>query len=50
VATAWTLLALVGLLALLIALLFVRSRRWNVAMLAALPMILVTGSVYLDMV
>ena len=49
-AAAWALLALVFLIGLLIALLFVRSRRWNVAMLAALPMILVTASVYLDMV
>jgi hypothetical protein len=49
-AAAWALLALVCLIGLLIALLFVRSRRWNVAMLAALPMILVTASVYLDMV
>ncbi|MES2173139.1 MAG: hypothetical protein V4523_04250 [Pseudomonadota bacterium] len=48
--TAWALLALVGLIGLLVALLFVRSRRWNVAMLIALPMILVTASVYLDMV
>ncbi len=48
--TMWALLALVGLIGLLIALLFVRSRRWNVAMLIALPMILVTASVYLDMV
>lgn len=48
--TAWALLALVGLVGLLVALLFVRSRRWNVAMLIALPMILVTASVYLDMV
>ena len=46
----WALLALVGLVGLLVALLFVRSRRWNVAMLIALPMILVTASVYLDMV
>jgi len=49
-AAGWALLALVCLIGLLIALLFVRSRRWNVAMLAALPMILVTASVYLDMV
>ncbi|NML11457.1 hypothetical protein HHL08_15085 [Sphingobium sp. AR-3-1] len=48
--TAWALLALVGLIGLLVALLFVRSRRWNIAMLIALPMILVTASVYLDMV
>ncbi len=48
--TAWALLALVGLIGLLVALLVVRSRRWNVAMLIALPMILVTASVYLDMV
>jgi len=48
--TAWALLALVGLIGLLVALLVVRSRRWNVAMLIALPIILVTASVYLDMV
>jgi hypothetical protein len=44
------LLALVGLLSLLFALLFVRSRRWNVAMLVVLIAILLFGTIYQDQV
>lgn len=47
-AEAVTLLALVGLIGLLVALLIVRSRRWNVAMLVAVIGILLSASVYLD--
>ncbi|MEC3911814.1 hypothetical protein U5A82_15460 [Sphingobium sp. CR2-8] len=49
-ATMWGLLALTGLIGLLVALMIVRSRRWNIAMLLALPAILLAGSIYLDSV
>jgi uncharacterized membrane protein len=44
----WAMSALVSLIGLLVALMIVRSRRWNVAMLIALPTILIAASIYLD--
>lgn len=48
IASMWAMSALVSLIGLLVALMIVRSRRWNVAMLIALPTILIAASIYLD--